>query len=223
MSDDSFFREVNEEIRQEQARALWDRYGPWALAIAVLAVLGTALFVAYEYWTEQRANRSGDEFSQALTLANEGRSDEALGALQQLEANGYGAYPLLARMRSATVLAEKGDAAGAVASFDQVSADTSIPGAIRDMARLRAALILVDTGSYADVSARAESLTGDTNPLRHSAREALGLAAWKEGRSADALTLFEQIAADTEAPRNNRERATMLVELIRGQGTDTAS
>lgn len=218
MSDDSFFREVNEEIRQEQAKALWDRYGPYALAIAVLIVLGTALFVAYEYWVETRANRSGDAFSQALTLANEGRNDEALGALQQLEADGYGAYPLLARMRAATVLFAKGDAAGAVSAFDAVAADTSIPAALRDMARLRAALILVDTGSYADVSARAETLTGDTNPLRHSAREALGLSAWKEGRAVDALTLLEQIVADNEAPRNNRERATMLVELIRGQG-----
>ena len=219
MSDDSFFREVNEEIRQDRAKALWDRFGPWALAIAVLVVLGTALFVAYEYWIETRANRSGDAFSQALTLANEGRNDEALGALQDLEIEGYGAYPLLARMRAATVLAAKGDTAGAVASFDQVAADTSIPGAIRDMARLRAALILVDSGSYADVSARVETLTADTNPLRHSAREALGLSAWKEGRSADALTLFEQIVADTETPRNVRERATMLAELIRGQGT----
>jgi len=219
MSDDSFFREVNEEIRQEQARALWDRFGPVALVLAVLIVLGTAVFVAYEYWVETRANASGDAFSQALTLANEGRNDEALGALEQLENEGYGAYPLLARMRAATVLVAKGDTTGAVASFDQVAADTSIPDSIRDMARLRAALILVDSGSYADVSARAETLTGDTNPLRHSAREALGLSAWKEGRSADALTLFEQIAADNEAPRNNRERATMLAELIRGQGT----
>ncbi len=219
MSDDSFFREVNEEIRQEQARALWDRYGPYALALAVLVVLATAGFVAWEYWTTSRANRSGDAFSQALTLANEGKNDEALGALEQLEADGYGAYPLLARMRAATVLAAKGDAAGAVASFDQVAADTSIPGAIRDMANLRAALILVDTGSYADVSARAEALTADANPLRHTAREALGLAAWKEGRASDALKLFEQIASDEGAPRNNRERATLLAELIRGQGT----
>ncbi len=219
MSDDSFFREVNEEIRQDQARLIWDRYGPYALVLAVLVVLGTAAFVAYEYWVDTRASRSGDAFSQALTLANEGKNDEALGALEKLEADGYGAYPLLARMRAATVLAAKGDAAGAVASFDEVAADTSIPATIRDMASLRAALILVDSGSYADVSARAETLTADTNPLRHSAREALGLSAWKEGRSSDALKLFEQIAADEGAPRNSRERATLLAELIRGQGT----
>jgi hypothetical protein len=218
MSDDSFFREVNEEMRQDQARALWDRYGPAALALAVLVVLGTAAFVAYEYWTETRANRSGDAFSQALVLANEGKNDEALGALDKLEVEGYGAYPLLARMRAATVLAAKGDFAGAVASFDAVAADTSIPSAIRDMANLRAAFILVDSGSYADVSARAEALTNDTNTLRHSAREALGLSAWKEGRSLDALKLFEQIASDDGAPRNARERATLLAELIRGSG-----
>ncbi len=219
MSDDSFIREVNEEMRQDQARALWDRFGPLALGVAVLVVLATAGSVGYNYWTETRANRSGDAFSQALALANDGKNDEALGALQALEADGYGAYPLLARMRAATVLAAKGDFAGAVAGFDAVAADNSIPPAIRDMASLRAAYLLVDNGSYADVAARAEALTADTNPLRHSAREALGLSAWKEGRSSDALKLFEQIAADDAAPRNTRQRATLMAELIRGSGT----
>jgi hypothetical protein len=219
MSDDSFIREVNEELRQDKARALWDRFGPAAIGIAVAVVLGTAAYVAYDYWVETRANRSGDQFSQALALANSGKADEALAALKTLEAEGYGAYPLLARMRAATVLAEKGDFAGAVKEFDAVAADASIPEAIRDIARLRAALLLVDNGSYADVSARVETLTADTNTLRHAAREALGLAAWKEGRAADALTLFEQIASDVGSPRNTRERATLMAELIRGGGT----
>ncbi|MEJ6781164.1 tetratricopeptide repeat protein [Aminobacter sp. Piv2-1] len=218
MSDDSFFREVNEEIRQEQAKALWDRYGPIAILLAVLVVLGTGLFVAWEYWVDSRANRSGDQFSQALTLANSGKADEALAAFETLEKDGYGAYPLLARMRAATVQADKGDFKAAVAGFDEVAADGSIPSVIRDMARLRAALLLVDNGSYADVSSRVEALTADTNPLRHSAREALGLSAWKEGKFADALKLFEQISADEAAPRNARQRADILAELIRGSG-----
>lgn len=221
MSDDSFFREVNEEIRKEQAKALWDSYGPAAIAIAVLIVLGTAAYVAYDYWVETRANRSGDAFSQALVLANDGKNDEALGALQALEKDGYGAYPLLARMRGATVLAAKGDFAGAVAGFDAVSKDTSIPASIRDMASLRAAFILVDNGAYAEVAARAEPLTADTNTLRHSAREALALSAWKEGRSSDALKLFEQISSDDGAPQSVRQRATMLAELIRGSGVSS--
>ncbi|TPK76645.1 tetratricopeptide repeat protein [Mesorhizobium sp. B2-4-18] len=219
MSDDSFIREVNDEMRREQAQKLWDRFGPALLVIAVLVVLGTAAFVGYRYWDETRANRSGDAFSQALKLANDGKNDDALAALDQLEKDGYGAYPLLARMRAATVKANKGDVDGAVKDFDDVAADTAIPQGLRDMARLRAAFLLVDHGSFADVSSRVEALTSDTNTLRHSAREALGLAAWKEGKTQDALKLFDQIAADDGAPRNTRERATLMSELIRGSGS----
>lgn len=218
MSDDSFIREVNEEMRQDRARLLWERFGPIALVLAILVVLGTAAFVGYEYWAERQASRSGDAFLQALTLANSGKSDEALAEMKTLETDGYGAYPVLARMRAATVLTEKGDFDGAVKAFDEVAADNAIPGVLRDMARLRAAYILVDHGSYADVAKRVEDLTADTNPLRSSAREALGLAAWKDGKSDDALKLFEQISSDDGAPRNARERATLMSELIRGSG-----
>lgn len=216
MSDDSFFREVNEEIRQDKARALWDRYGTFIIGLAVATVLGTAAFVGYEYWTGTQASRSGDDFAQALSLAEEGKNDEALTALKALEADGYGSYPVLARMRAATVMVEKGDTAGAVAAFDAIANDNAIMMSMRDMARLRAAFVLVDNGSYADVSQRVEQLSADTNPLRHSAREALGLSAWKEGRNQDALKLFEQISADEEAPRDARQRADLMVELIRG-------
>lgn len=218
MSDDSFIREVNEELRQDQAKALWDRYGAILIGIAVAIVLATASYVAWDYWNRSRANKSGDDFSQALALANQGKADEALAAMQALEKDGYGAYPLLARMRAATLLIERGDFSGAVAAFDAVANDGSIPASIRDIARLRAGLVLVDHGTYADVSRRVELLATDTNPMRHLAREALGLSAWKEGRMTDAQKLFEQISSDGQAPRNARERAALMTELITSSG-----
>ena len=39
MSD--IFREVDEDIRQEKYRRLWDRFGPWVLGVAVLIIVGT--------------------------------------------------------------------------------------------------------------------------------------------------------------------------------------
>ena len=181
-------------------------------------MLGTAAWVGYDYWRSSQADAAGDAFSQALTLARDGKNDEALAALKALETDGYGAYPILARLRAATVMADKGDAKGAVEAFDAVAADGSIPMSMRDIARLRAAFLLVDSGSYADVAQRAEQLSADTNPLRASAREALALAAWKEGRGADAMKLFEQITADDESPTSVRQRATLMAELIRGSG-----
>lgn len=219
MSDEGFFREVNEELRQDQARALARRYGPAVLGAAIFIVLATAAWVAYDYWAQGRANQSGDAYSQALDLARGDKPDEALAALRKLEDEGHGAYPVLARMRAATVQADKGVFDDAVKEFDAVAADSSVPDSIRDMARLRAALILVDHGSYDDVAKRVESLTGDENAMRFSAREALGLAAWKADKPQDAKDLFDQIKDDAAAPRDMQERARMMSELIAGSGS----
>ncbi|MBO6538734.1 MAG: tetratricopeptide repeat protein [Rhizobiaceae bacterium] len=218
MSDDSFIREVNEELRQDQAKALWTRFGPMVIGAAALIVAATAGWVGYDYWTQSRANASGDRFSAALELAGEGNLDEALRAFQALQEDGYGAYPVLAKLRAATVMAERGEAEAAVAEFDAVSADGAVPQSIQDLAKLRAGYVLVDSGSYDDVAARVEVLTTGTSSLRHAAREALALSAWREGRAADALELFEQITDDDSAPRNARQRATIMVELLRGTG-----
>ena len=47
MADDSFIREVNEELRKEQAKAVWNRFGPLMIGIAILVVLATAAYVGY--------------------------------------------------------------------------------------------------------------------------------------------------------------------------------
>ncbi|WP_163269194.1 tetratricopeptide repeat protein [Chelativorans alearense] len=218
MSDDSFIREVNEELRQDQLKALWRRYGTMAIAAAALVILATAAYVGYEYWSTSRANQAGDAFARALELADEGNTDEALAALEELETSGYGSYPVLARLRAAATLADGGKAEEAVAKYDAVAGDNSVPSAIRDMARLRAALLLVDHGSYTDVATRVEPLTAEGNAMRHTARETLALAAWNEGDRENALALFGQIIDDPQAPAGARQRAEMMSELIAGSG-----
>lgn len=218
MSDDSFIREVNEELRQDQLKTLWQRYGAIAIGAVAVVILATAAYVGYEYWSTTRANQAGDTFAQALELSEQGDTEGALQLLSELEEGGYGAYPMLAQLRAAGVLADAGQPQEAIAKFDAVASDGSIPEAIRDMARLRAAFLLVDHGSYADVAARAEPLTAEGNAMRHSAREALALSAWKEGDRDNALALFEQIINDAQAPASTRQRAEMMAELIAGTG-----
>ena len=219
MSDDSFIREVNEEYRQDQAKALWERYGVYAITVAVLVIAVTAAIVGYGYWVENRSAASGDAFARAMALSEEGDDAAALEALRAIQADGYGSYPLLARMGAATVMADMGNIEQAVAEFDAVAADGGIPEAVRNMARLRAGLLLVDSGTYDEVARRVDPLTADGSALRHSAREALGLSAWSEGRAADALAHFERIAGDAAAPAPLRRRAEIMSELIRGSGT----
>ncbi|WP_395515847.1 tetratricopeptide repeat protein [Pseudorhizobium flavum] len=216
--NDSFIREVNEELRSDQFKNAWSRYGKIAIGVAVVIVVATAGHRGYEYWQEHNASQSGDRFLAALNLASEGKHDEALAAFQALEQDGTGDYPVLAQMRAAAVLAEKGDTAGAVTAFRAVSARSSAPDAMRDVAKLRAAWLLIDTGTYEEVSAEAEVLTGGNHALRNSAREALGLSAYKAEDMARAKEWFQAIADDATAPRNVASRAQIMLDNIAASG-----
>lgn len=216
MSDDGFFREVNEELRSDRVKQIWTRYGIYIIALVVAVVAGTALYRGYEYWTFRQASSSGDRFLAALNLAEEGRTEEAMEALDALEDDGYAAYRVLARMRAATLQAETGDVNAAISAFSAIGNDASVTPALRDIARLRAAYLMVDHAGYEEVARQVEPISDDDDPMRHSAREALGLAAWKAGDVQRAGQWFEQIAEDPAAPRNLVGRANVMLELIAG-------
>ena len=218
MSDDSFIREVDEELRSDRMKSIWSRFGRVIIGIAVLIVVGTAAFRGYEYWQTTQASNSGDAFLAALNLARDGEQDQALAALRQLESDGYGSYSVLARMRAATVLADSGDFQAAISDFSTIGNDGSVPVALRDAARIRAGYLLVDHGSYEDVAAQVESLSGADNAMRHSAREALGLAAWNAGEAAKAQEWFDLIAGDNGVPAGLMQRTEMMLDLIAASG-----
>jgi len=222
-NDDSFIREVNEELRSDQMKGAVRRFGRYIIAIAVLIVLGTIGKVAYEYWDNTRSSGAGDQFLAAMQLADENKTDEALAALDKLEKEGHGAYPVLARMRAATVQSQKGDNAGAIASFQTIAKDKSVPAAVQDAAKMRAGWLLIENGTYEQVSAAVEEMAVPGNAFRHAAREALGLAAYKAGNMAQARQWFQSIVDDVDSPRNVANRAHMMLDLITASGKAPAA
>src|SRR6185312_15803381 len=104
MSD--VFREVDEDLRREQLRKLWDRFAPYVIALAVLIVLGVSGYKLWEYWTQHQAQGTGDRFIAATDLADQGKADDAVKALQAITNDGTGAYPTLAQFRIASQKAD---------------------------------------------------------------------------------------------------------------------
>ncbi len=217
--DDNFIREVNEELRSDQANALWKKYGKLIIGGAVAIVLGVAGNVGYKNWVDSQAAASGDIFLEALTHAREGRNDEALAAFDQLKAEGYGSYPVLAKMRAATVIAEQGNAEDAIAEFLSVANDSSVADALKDVAKIRAGYLMVDVSSYDEVAAQVEVLTNTTNTMRHSAREILGLSAFKANDFARAKDWFTLVVEDTSTPQQIAARAQVILDLIAGRSS----
>ncbi|MEP1209172.1 MAG: tetratricopeptide repeat protein [Rhizobiaceae bacterium] len=218
MSDDSFIREVDEELRTERFQDFWNKYGKLAIAIAVAIVLATAGYRFYDYYTSKQAADAGDAFMAAVNLAQEGKQDEALAAFEKLEDQGSVTYQSLAQMRGASELAKSGNVEEAVKKFDAISANASVDDNLRSIARIRAAMLLVDTGSVSDVESRVSPLSAPGAPYRASAREALGLAYYKAGDLENAFKQFNSLVDDGETPQALSQRTRIMMDLIASKG-----
>ena len=211
------FSEVDEEVRRERLKKLWDRYGILIVVVAVLIVAGVGGYRGYQYWLTKQAAEASAKFEQAVTLSGQDKPAEAQAAFAKIAADAPAGYRTLARLRAAAELA-KTDAVAAVAAFDALAADNSVDAAFRDAAMLRAGLLLVDTAPLDEMRRRLEPLSDPSRAFRHSAREILALSAWRNGDVTTAKKYIEQVSNDAETPQGIRSRVEVLSALLAAGG-----
>jgi hypothetical protein len=217
MAEDNIFREVDEELRSDRMRALWRRIAPFVIGAAVAIVAIVAVNEGWAWYSNSRAATSSDELYTALDAAQGDDLAAAQAALDTLEANGSGGYPVLAEFAKASVLAKSGDSAGAVATYDALANNQSNVR-LRELALLQAATILVDSGTLADVEARVGTIASDDNPMRRVARELIGLAQYKAGDYEAAKTSFEAVLNDPLAQEGIRSRVAFYIAQMTSAG-----
>jgi hypothetical protein len=211
------FQEVDEEVRREQLKKLWQRYGNLAVAACVLVVVAVGAWRGYNWWQAKKAAESGAAFESAVTLAEAGKHQEAEAAFAKLTVDGTASYRVLARLRDAAELART-DRNSAVKAYGEIAADKSAGQVIQDLAAVRAGFLLVDTAPYTELRERLEPLTATDRTFRHSARELLALSAWKAGDMNAARQWANMIITDPQTPAGTRSRAEILSELIAASG-----
>ena len=207
------FHEVDEEVRRERLKKLWDRYSIYIVALAVLIIAGVGGWRGYDYLQGRKAAEAGAAFEAALALAEAGKHQEAADAFAKVGKNGTPGYRTLARLREAAELAVT-DAKAAVAAFDAVAADGAVAQTLRDVASVRAGFLLLDTAAYDEMRNRLEPMTAANRPFRHSARELLALSAWRAEDMATARRWSDMILNDGETPASIRARIDVLMALV---------
>ena len=118
MSD--IFQQVDEEVRREQLKKLWERYGSLLIAACVLVVLATAGWRTYEWYQAKEAAEASAKFEAAVALVNDGKNKEAEEAFGQIAAGSTTSYRMLAKFREAGELVRR-DPKAAAAIYDKLA------------------------------------------------------------------------------------------------------
>ena len=203
MSNDTIFREVDEELRGDRMRNFWKRFGPYVIGAAVAIVLLVAINEGWSWWQNSQASAASDKFYSALEIADGTDVAAAQKAFEDVEAGSPAGYATLAKFRLAGLLAKEGKTDEAIAAYDALATAEANQN-IKALALVFAANLFVDKGDVAAIEQRVAPLATGENALRNAARETIGLAQFKAGDLDAAVVTLNQILAD---PRTSQEMA----------------
>ena len=207
------FDEVDEDVRRDQLKKLWDRYSIYIVAAALLIIAAVGGWRGYQYLEAKKAAEAGAAFDKAVELSEQNKHAEAEAAFTDLAVKAPSGYRMLARLRAAAEVASR-DPQAAAKLYDDIAADRSIGAPEQELAKVRAAGLLLETAPYPSMLARLEAATAPGATFRHTARELLALSAWRANDTAAARQWLDLIANDGETPPSLRSRAEALQALL---------
>ena len=213
-SNDTFLREVDENLRRDQVQDFFKKNGKW---IALAIVLFLAAAGGFIYWQEYRNRQAAEQSEQLhavftdIAKGNRQTVPQRLGKLEQSHSEVIRASAILT---DAALALDTNNRSAAIAKYRELANDDSIAQVYRDVGTIRLTALEFDTLKPEDVVARLEPLAKPGNPWFGSAGEMTALAYLKQGKKAEAGRLFAQVAADQQVPNSIRTRAVQVAGTL---------
>jgi hypothetical protein len=207
------FHEVEEQLRSDRYRTLALKALPWALGLAVAAVIAVLAWWGWSHFQERGISQASEQYAAGLDALEQGHNEQAAKLFTQVSQSSAKGYRSLALMQLGGIQATQKHVTQAVQDFDQAAA-AAPDEVIGDAARLKAAFALLDTAPEKDVEARLTPLLQTDRPYRVQAREALAFAKLMAGDTAGARGEFVIISGMLDAPEGARARAKAAMGLI---------
>ena len=213
-SSDVFMREVDEALREDELRTLWQRYGRAAIVGLVVLLIAVAGFLYWQHHRTSVAERQGEQLDTVLDALAAGQTAKAEAPLAELAQSDAEGYRAMAKFTQADLLLQKNDLAGAAAIFGQVAKDESLPQPFRDLALVRQTSAEYDTLQPQQVVDRLRGLATEGNAFLGSAGEMVAVAYLRMNQREQAGRLFATMARDVTVPQSIRQRAIQMAGVL---------
>ena len=215
-----FLREVDEEVRRDQAAQFWKRWGIW-IAVAIFVLL--AAVGGYMYWTNHQrevAAQQASDLADVLEDLDAGKLDDIEDRLDTLIASDNTGIRAAALFTRAGYALQSGNKNEAARLFGQAAGDEKLPEPYRNLALIRQTAVQYDDLQPQQVIDRLAPLTEPGSPWFGSAGEMTAIALMAQNKHDQAGQMFKRIAEDETVPESLRTRAVQMAGIM---GVDAVS
>ena len=102
---DAFIQEVTEEVKNDNLKVFWNKYGLYIVLFVVVAVSAAVGFEAIRGWRQKQLQAKTEAY--VLAMVQSGNYDASIKALEKIAMGNYGIYSQQARINIADILFEQ--------------------------------------------------------------------------------------------------------------------
>jgi hypothetical protein len=212
--NETFLREVDENLRRDRARDFARKYGSWLIGGMILFLAASGGWIYWQSRERSQSEQRVEELAQIYRDIGTGDLKRTPERLDQLSVESEGAVKASAEFTRAALALEQKDEKVALERFSAIAANEDFPQPYRDLALLRQTSLEFDRMKPEDVIARLAPLAKPDSPWFGSAGEMTGAALIKQGKTAEAGRLFGAIAANRTVPDELRARAVQIASTL---------
>ena len=213
---EAFIREVTEEVKNDNLKQMWEKYGIYIILLVVLAIVGAVSFESFKSWRQAKSETWSDTYAYALNLENQGKYDESLKVLEQMEKTGGNIYSDIARLQTSNILFEQGKNEEAIKVLEEIAADKSINKKLRDVSAVKLASYKLDNAPREEIDALLQPLIRENGSWANIAKEMPAMAAIRDGNIEEAQVLYNEILNTPNLPDGLKMRVQDMLSVLNG-------
>ncbi|PIR32182.1 MAG: hypothetical protein COV36_04810 [Alphaproteobacteria bacterium CG11_big_fil_rev_8_21_14_0_20_44_7] len=218
MENDPLLTEIQEEVKRDRAKLLFERYGGALIIAGIAFILLLAGYKAWEHFRVEKQKAAGTVMVEVLS--DENSSDN----IEKIEEIGINAgYKQIGGLVKANILVGKGEIDQAVMEYLKIAEINGNDPAIADLAKLNAATLIINSNvtdnRLPDIL---NAISDKDRPFRYSGKELLAIYHIENGNIGKGVEILEDLINDENTPYNILQRNKDLLLKIKPENNDSA-
>ena len=209
---DSFIKEVDEDVKNDNFKVLWNRYGAFVITFVVMAVSAAVFFDRIKAWKVEQNMVRTENYMNAMELS--AKAEDTIAALQKITQQDRGIFGDFAKLQIANVLLAQQKTEEALASLENIVNDKQINDEVRNIALIKYATYKVDSMPRAELETLLQPILQSNNSWVPMANDLLALVAIRDGDIQTAKDIYNNILKVKDLPDTFRNKIQDMLSSI---------
>jgi hypothetical protein len=208
---DAFIQEVDEDVKNDSWKALWDKYGLFVIAIVVIAVSAAVSFDRFQAWRTMQNQRRTQTYMAALQAPT---SEAKITELQKISQDNQGLFSDYAKLQIANVLLSDGKEEEALTALEKLANEKQVNTEVKHIALMKLATYRVDTMNQEDFAELLKPILENNNSWTPMAQDLLAMSAIQNGDIDSAKEIYTNLLKVKDLPENFRSKVQDMLSSI---------